>query len=326
MKNTKNGRGIGKGLAIFIVLFIVLYGIIYVAPKVSDAFTRTYIAEYGTLEADQRVPCVFVRKEQVYKAQTGGKIERKAEEGQLLRAGNTVITLGNTELRNDSRGVVSYFFDGYESRLTPENAARLHKDFLSEYEDNDENKVEEAAKSSAEPGNVLFKIIDNSKWYMVCWLTEDEAAAFQAGRDITVEPEKGVTVIMTVESVTRQGDDIQLILSCDRNYENFDKYRVKECRLISSSGTGIILNTDSISEENGVKGVYVVDKYRNANFTPVNVLFSWNGKTVVSKDYFLDEEGEQVATVGSYAEVLKKAKTKDKNDTEGTETTKDTKE
>lgn len=58
-------------------------------------------------------------------------------------------------------------------------------------------------------------------------------------------------------------------------------------------------------EEDGVKGVYVMDKVGNAVFTHVSILSSYKGQTVVEKNYYYDSEGQYVETVQSYDEILK---------------------
>ncbi len=306
MKNTNNNLKTKKGLIIFLALVIILYVIIYVVPKVSDIFTQTYIAEYGTLEVSEKTECVFVRDETVYKAQSGGSVKQEAQEGTLLRVGSPVVSVGDSVQYNEKKGVVSYHYDGFESKATPETMTELGISFISEYKES--AGVQETVSKTAESGNVIYKIIDNSCWYLVCWFDEDKASAFEEGRKVTVDFGDGNRIPMNVSSIAAQDNKVRVIFSCNRNYEDFDKYRIKECTIISSSYSGIILNTDSITEKDGVKGVYVVDKYNQANFTPIKILSSQNGKTVVEKNYFYDEEGKQVETVGTYAEILKSGK------------------
>ena len=107
-----------------------------------------------------------------------------------------------------------------------------------------------------------------------------------------------------------QGEKNRVILSCDRYYEKFDRIRTGTCRLIRASRNGIILYSDSITEENGVKGVYVMSKrVDRATFVPVKILLSDGEKTVVEKDYFTNDAGQKTATVENYDEILKKPDT-----------------
>ena len=291
MKKAKINFTAKKGLIVFFILFILLYTIIYIVPTVFDIFTQTYIAEYGTLEVKEEATCVFVRDEKVYKAQSSGKVERKAESGDLLRSGEVVAALGGQDQINDMRGIVSYRYDGYEDRLNSENMTQLEKSFISEYKEAG-SAVHDAATGTAEAGDVLFKMIDNSSWYLVCWMSEEKASIFTEGSSVSAKMDEADQIPMSVESIVKQGDSVQIIT----------------CELVASAYSGIILNSDSIVEEDGVKGVYVVDKFNNENFVPVNVLSSQGGKTVVEKNFFHDQEGNRVETISAYDEILKSGK------------------
>ncbi len=307
MKKTKSNFKPKKGLLVFIALFILLYIIIYVVPTVFDIFNQTYVAQYGTLDIKEETECVFVRDEQVYKAPSGGTVDRKAEEGELLRSETLAVTVGNHEQYIEKKGIISYRYDGYENKINTENMTLLKKSFLKEYQEK-QGTTKEAISGTAESGDVIFKIIDNSQWCLVYWLSEEDAAIFEEGRGVSVKVDEDVTVKMTVKSITKQGDDVQIILSCNRNYDGFDKHRIKHCTIVASSYSGIILNTDSIVEKDGVKGVFVVDKFNNENFTPIKILSSQGDKTVIEKNYFHDAEGNRVESVQTYSEILKQAK------------------
>ena len=66
-----------------------------------------------------------------------------------------------------------------------------------------------------------------------------------------------------------------------------------------------MLETSSIAEEDGTKGVYVKDKFGNYNFTPISILAQDGEVTAVEKNYFYDSEGKTVSTVKNYDEILK---------------------
>lgn len=290
---------------ILIALFFVLYSIIYIVPKVSDIFTVTYSAQYGTLEDSFKTDCVIIRDEKVFKSQTSGNVDRKADAGDLLRAGRTIVTVGGREHKTDMKGLVSYYYDGYESQLTPEKIDSLSKSFVSSFKEAS-GEVKPTAKGSVESGTPVYKIIDNKRWYLVCWVDKETSERIKEGSNLNVVFDEDTRIQMTVDSVKKQDGNYQMVFSCNRNYNDFDKYRILECTVISSSNSGIILETDSICEKDGKKGVYVVDKYGEANFVPISILSSADGKTVVVKNYFYDSKGNSVATVKSYDIVLKR--------------------
>lgn len=295
-----------KGVLIFALLFIAFYVLIYVVPTVSDIFQQTYIAEYGTLDVSYETDCIFVRGESLYKAPSAGSVDRKVNAGDLMRPGSLIATVGGKEMYNNESGIVSYYYDGFEDKITPDKLADIKKSFFDEFKEGP--GVQDAVSDKAESSNVIFKIVDRSKWYLVCWLDSKDAERFTEGSRITVDFKDGNSVKMSVYSASKDEKQTKIVLSCDRYYESFDRYRVKECSVIYSSNSGIIVNTDSICKKDGQTGVYVIDKFGKANFTPVLVYATNGNKSVVARNYFYDSEGYPVETVKNYIEILKKPK------------------
>lgn len=303
-KKTQNNNSKWKICIIgFLLIFAALYIYIYVVPRVSDIFVETYVAEYGTLESGVETKCLFVRDERVYKAQSAGDVDRVIGQGRLMRTGSKIVTIAGTGYYTESRGVVSYFYDGLENSLTPDNIESITQTSLEKTQ-NDEFKVNDC-KMEPSAGDVIFKIVDNKEWYLLAWVDVDKADGFEEGHNVTVDFKDGTRLKMKLKALTDESGKKKLVLSCNRYYEFFDKYRAKNCRLIRSSRSGILLETSSITEENGMKGVYVKDKLGNYNFTPISVLTGDGEITVVEKNYFYDSEGKTVSTVKNYDEILK---------------------
>ena len=298
-------------LLAYAVVFVILYVIIYVVPRVSGIFLETYTAEYGTLEVSQESSYMAVRDEKLYVSDNGGAVSRAAAQGRLMRKNSHIVDVGGVKHYSQQKGIVSYYYDGLEGVYTPENMQTITE---ADLELTDEEKqtyaVRECSQDIVESGSPIFKIVDNKEWYLVCWLSAAEAEDIEAGRSITVEFVDGKQLKMKVMQVNPQGQNRQLILSCNRYYEKFDSIRSGTCRLIKSSKSGIIVDSDSIVEEDGQKGVYVMSKQLDeASFVPVKVLLSHGDKTVVEKNYFINVEGQKVSTVENYDEILKKPPT-----------------
>ena len=307
---TKNNR-LKLMLLAYAVVFVILYVIIYVVPRVSGIFLETYTAEYGTLEVSQESSDMAVRDEKLYVSDNGGAVSRAAAQGRLMRKNSHIVDVGGVKHYSQQKGIVSYYYDGLEGVYTPENMQTITE---ADLELTDEEKqtyaVRECSQGTVESGSPIFKIVDNKEWYLVCWLSAAEAEDIEAGRSITVEFDDGKQLKMKVMQVNPQGQNRQLILSCNRYYEKFDSIRSGTCRLIKSSKSGIIVDSDSIVEEDGQKGVYVMSKQLDeASFVPVKVLLSHGDKTVVEKNYFINVEGQKVSTVENYDEILKKPPT-----------------
>ena len=325
MKKKKTTKGTRRTIAIYLFILAVLYVMIYVVPQVSDIFVETYTAEYGTLQVTDDATCLFVRNEKTYSAKSAGSVDRVVKAGRLMRSGANIVNVGSLAYHSDMKGIVSYYHDGLETVYTPETMTALTSAALSR-EKQDANPVKKASSKDAAAGDVLFKIVDNQKWYLLCWLKADVAEKYKEGKNITVDFQDGkgdqeaTQLKMHIDSRTVQGDEVMLILSCNRHYEDFDQYRVKDCTLIASQTSGIFLETDSIVEEDGQKGVYVVDKLGNYNFTPIRILGQDGSVTVVEKNYFYDAEGYAVSTVQNYYTILRpEPEEEEPADSEGTE-------
>ena len=311
MEKKKTTKGTRRTIALYLLVLIVLYVIIYVVPQVTDIFVTTYSAEYGVLQVEDDAECLFVRNEKIYTAQSGGNVERIIGAGRLMRTGSHIVDVGSSKYYSDMKGIVSYYYDGYETVFAPDTMDSLTYSDFQQARGEEAHPVTEAADGTAASGDVLFKIVDNQEWYLLCWLDPEQAEKYIEGNTVTVSFADGdqdgqaAEVKTKIKAVTEQGERYKVILSCNEYYAAFDRYRVKECQLITSDYSGILLQTDSIAKQDGQAGVYVVDKMGNYNFTPVKILAQDGDQTIVEKNYYYDEEGNTVETVKSYDEIKK---------------------
>lgn len=308
MKKKRNNITTKQAVVIFVALFAIFYALIYVVPTVTDIFKQTYIAEYGTIEISRDTEGIIVRDEKTYVTNNGGKVKREVEAGELMKANRHIVTVGGQAMYNEGIGIVSYYYDTFEKSINSETLDGINKEFFTTFKES--AGVQKAVSGTAEAGNVVFKIIDRTKWHLVCWLAAEDEEVFYEGRTVTVAFDEENQVQMEVASVEKEGKEIKVVFSTNRDYSDFDQYRIKECTITASSSSGIIVNTDSIVEKDGVQGVYIIDKYGKENFTPIQIYASREDKTVVAKNYFYDSEGYPVETIQNYDEVLKSGKNK----------------
>ncbi len=304
-KKTKKNSNIKSKIwiAAAVLLFILLYLYIYVVPNVSDIFVDTYTAEYGSLQTGVSAECVLIRDEQVYRAQSSGSAQRHIAQGKLVRRNSKILSLAGKAYRNEERGIVSYCYDGLESELTADSIYSVTESILKKAA-TDEFRVNDCKSKNIAAGDCLFKIVNNEEWYLCTWISEGEARGFEQGSSVTLELDDASDLKARVASVSKEGNKYKLVLSCNRYYEFFDKYRTRKCRIIYSDKTGILLKSDSITEFDGQKGVYVKDKFGSYNFIPISILAD-DGQTAVAENtYFYNEDGVAVATVKNYDEIL----------------------
>ena len=332
MKSGKKNYKLRLAAVLLFVMIAVLYVLIYIAPKFSDAFVETYTATYGTLDVDKTVDYLCVRNERVHTADNSGTVDRTVKSGVLRRKGSEIMKVGGTTYRSQIRGIVVYTYDGLEKKFTSEKMMDLKETSLHP-KTNDKgelkNPLKKCSKKSVSQGDPVFRIVDNTAWYLVTWVSKEEAKDFVQGRRVTVEfdDEDKSTIQCRIyyvegseensgdsgtdekaeDSKDKKSEKVKIILSCDRYMKGFTRLRYGEMRIILEQKTGIILDTSSIVEdENGQKGVYVQNKYGKYVFTPISIIAQVGDKTVVENRTYYDSETDKIiATVRDYDSIKK---------------------
>lgn len=313
-----------KTIAIFIVALALLYIIIYIVPKVTGVLTPTYIAEYGEMQIADKTTGYIVRKENVYTAPMGGKANRYIEEGTLIRPGTSVMEitgssdkdaaerysdilsrLGSSEVISstvtESSGVVSYYADGYETKLTPETMERCNLEYCNKLESKEAVSLDRSRIAGGEP---IFKVVDRSKWYIICFVDEKSLDRYEKGTDVKVQFEDDF-VGAYVYKVDKQDGKVRIILETDYYYEKFTQLRWAEVKIITYDEMGLIVENKSIAEKKGKKGVYVRNKSDEYDFTPIKIYASDGDNSLIADDIYYDEKGKAVQTVDIYDEILR---------------------
>lgn len=314
---------------IYFLILIILYIMIYVFPKVTGVLQPTYNITYGEMKLSDTTDGYVVRNEKLYLTSRGGNTNYYIEEGDLLRTGSTVMDVeGSTDSEISSRfegviervgdaaattgsysvedgGVVYYFADGYEGQLTPGNMGKKDKSFYDQLRQKDVVSLNREKVNAGEP---VFKIVDRTKWYMVCYIPKEHRSRYKVGNRISVEFDD-VSLRTTVRSRKNEGEFCKIILTTDHFYGRFGEMRViNDVHLVTYEERGLLVENKSIVEEKGQKGVYVQDKVGNVSFVPIKVIKSDGEKSLVYDTRFYDEKGKEHRTVKIYDVVLRNPK------------------
>ena len=328
-----------KTIVLFALTLVVLYSIIYIVPKVNGAMIPSYIAEYGQLKIYDETTAYFVRNEKVYLAADTGDTNYFFKEGSLVRKGGKIMevkpngqtgktdsdgnpigpdksyqkvldNLGNkTVVREDyktkSVGVVSYYVDGYEKGLTPKNMKKKGESFFKQLSQKD---VMALRRDSVIAGEPVFKIVDRTEWFLVCFVDVEHLERYEIGKRIKVELEDDV-LDFRVYRASKVGGKAKITLRTDYYYEKFAETRVADVSLVTYDESGVIIENSSIAEEEGRKGVYVKGKNDEFFFVPVQIYATDGEKSLIADDFYydLERDGEMVITVEVYDEILKNA-------------------
>ncbi len=313
---------------IFIPLLIALYVVIYVVPGVTGALTDTKVLEYGTLRVTDEVTCYLVRNEQVHVSPVSGNIGYYIKDGALVKKGTQILTVDgaalseqeanaeskyadilqrlggenvSTDFLTGTKGVVSYFVDGYENVFTPENMKNLKYDIVKNYNVSEDNLVRNTTKK----GEPLFKICDSSNWHIICWVKEGNVSKYSVDKKVTVELPKG-EITATVSDIIPDGDMWLVVLDTNKYYEEFGRVRKQDATIVTSNYSGIIIENASMTTSGSAVGVYVKSKSGEYEFTPVRVITTDGQNSLVEVSYYYDDEGKTVNTVEIYDEILRK--------------------
>ncbi|MDD4376588.1 MAG: HlyD family efflux transporter periplasmic adaptor subunit [Eubacteriales bacterium] len=317
-----------KPIIIYILVLIILYVFIYVIPSITGALVRTYTVEYGNLQVVDEAIGYFVRNEKVYIATSSGKPNMYIKQGTLIRKGTSVMEVTGSEegeindkyqhiLSNNrgnyvsdynyvsqAEGVVSYYADGYETLLTADNMSKMT---LAKLDSVTEKNVLKLERNSCIKGEPVFKIIDNARWYLLCFVDTVNKDRYIVDDEITVSfPDDEIRA--KVKDIIEQGSKTLIILETNRYYEKFDRLRVADVKLITSDTNGLIVENTSITKVGKQQGVYVKNTSNSYEFVPVSVITTDGKYSVVEKSFYYDSEGNTVTTISTYDEILKAPK------------------
>ncbi len=311
---------------IYIFVMVCLAVIIYVVPSVTGMLTPTEILPYGNLTETDTATCYFVRDEKVYLAEASGIINYYFEDKTKVRRNSTILTVtrrnvqreGESEFaqiitklgsdavtksdyKSEFNGVISYSIDGYEGYFTPGNILDLDYDKVKELPIDEPVNLTRETVYRDEP---IYKICDNDKWYITCWVSAGNSVKYQKGRTVRLQLPLG-QLRATVTEIAAKGDMWQIVFETDRSYEDFATLRVAEVEIITSDYSGIIVPNRSIAAVDGQVGVYVKQRTGDYTFTPIKIIASDGENSAVASSYFYDDEGQRVNSVNIYDEILK---------------------
>lgn len=319
-----------KQIVIFILAILILYVVTEAIPGFVSKATPTTTIEYGNLLVEDDVTCYALRDETVYAAPSAGSVKYSIDEGTQIKVGKEVLTFQSSKSDTDPekdikfqdiadrlgdkavsenitkanrKGVFSTYIDGYESYFTAENFDKITEAKAMERK----GKIEDVKSSDVDKGQPLYKIADQSQWHMICWIDGEDISRYQVGADVTVrfDEERADDVVFTAEKISEEGEKWKLLLSSNRYYKDFAKFRDLDVKLITTDIDGIIIDNKYLTTKDGKTGVYVVQTTGDPKFVQIKALGTDGEKTVVSENTFYDEEGQMVETVKVYDEILK---------------------
>ncbi len=315
-------------IIIYIIAFVVLYVMIYILPDVLGTLKSSYAVQYGELSVKEDAVGVIVRDENVYTSATSGRANYLIRENDLVRVGTKVIDITGEKHESDegllelgkkvknvavntgdytsqADGLVAYNCDGYEGKFRLDKISSITENKINNIKAEEVVNLKRQMIGNKEP---IFKVVDRSKWNIVCFLSDKSHIKYKEGDGIKVGIENAgekASVIMSIESVTKKKGKIKLVLESDRFYKGLTRDRKVNLKLVDSVNRGLIVRNSSLTKDKkGVQGVMVKDKVGNFVFKPVQVIATDGENSVVTSNVFYDKSGKAVDTIVTYDQVL----------------------
>ncbi|MDR0425106.1 MAG: hypothetical protein LBH39_06650 [Clostridiales Family XIII bacterium] len=325
-------------IALYLLAVVSLYFMLFVVPDVMGALKKTSVLEYGNLTISDEVTGYIAREETVYIADRSGKVVYYVGEGAKVRRDAKILDItGGVPQQPDDEGgsgagraayarlmanmsgsgvaleynaapfggVISYFVDGYEKLFSPENIANLNKAAAERAAGEVENITRHEGDFALQ-GEPIYKIVDNSSWYIVFWLDKESKSIvnYKTGANVSIGlPDASVKGV--VADIIDQGGHWMVTLSSDRYYEAFARLRRTEAIITSTEYSGIIVENASIAIRDGQPGVYVRRRSGDYEFMPISIKNSDGVESVVESSTFVSSDGKTVNTVNVYEEILR---------------------
>lgn len=167
---------------------------------------------------------------------------------------------------------------------------------LCKYSDVTENKITPSAvnkilnKDVKITDNAYGKIVSQHTWYFVFNMSFAQSSKIKVRSEVYVDfPEKGITDIpMTVASMTRDGDNVALVLKCRTMNSELLSLRIEEAEVKIGSYKGCKISNEALVSQNAVMGVYIYSG-NCAIFKPIDIIYHGDDY-VIANALLIDEE------------------------------------
>lgn len=220
-----------------------------------------------------------------------------------IAVGSSNLLVGESEpIYADVSGILTYYLDGFESDLTYEKILRLDYDQIELLDINPE-KVNTKGISEGDP---LFKIIDDSSWYLIIMVENGKQNEFDENK--LLEVQIGDRIIKGyIELIFSSSNRVAIAIKFTEVVEDFHKVRFMNAKITQDTFKGLKILKQSLVEKNSKIGVLVVDKYKNIIFKPVNIIKEEGIYAIVKEGSFykmVNNENTKIDTVNSYDNVI----------------------
>ncbi|MDD6920673.1 MAG: HlyD family efflux transporter periplasmic adaptor subunit [Eubacteriales bacterium] len=317
-----------KLIILYLIVVAILFLITQILPRLVHEATTTTVLEYGEISVNTKTTGYILRDETVYGTSVQGDVKYLIKEGILVKVGENIIqfmqtkpkegekakkspyddiaeNLGkamitsgiNTSLR---KGIFSHFIDGNETYFTYANVDKI----TNETAEKKSSKVIEIDKDKAVKNQPLYKIADQSKWWILCWINTEDASKYSEGYKYNIEI-NGDRVEFILDKKVEDGKKTKMLFHTSRYYKDFAKLRKIDIKIIVVDKKGLIVDNKSIGRKDGKPVVNLLGKDGKFTLVRVSTIETDGKKSIVKENMFEDENGKLINTVNVYDEIEK---------------------
>lgn len=197
-------------------------------------------------------------------------------------------------------GVLTYKIDGYEDFLTIDNLYNINYDEISDFLFEESSLV----KSSVIAKDKLFKIVDNANYFIAAIVSNDEIDTYKNVQSISAMID-GKTYKGEVYDVFTNQKNAVAVIQLREGFDGFFNRRVINCSIVRENYRGLKIYMDSIVNQEGQIGVYVVNKERKLIFVPIKILGYDEEFAIVYNEQYYDSNTGVVRSIKANQEVVR---------------------
>lgn len=221
-------------------------------------------------------------------------INKKEEINKL----NNKIEKNSDILQTNKSGIISYKFDGNESKYNIDNISELTIDDI-EYTENE--YIDILNEGVIKHGQPIARIINNIKQYLAIVVEENEIMNFKENNSVIIR-DKNNQINAKVHNIYTKNDKNVVVFEISEQNIEINDTRVAEFDIIYKSIEGIKIPKSSIVKKDNVEGVYIVSETGSAKFIEIKGT-SYENEEFIVIDYYKNEI-EGVKTIDIYDEII----------------------
>lgn len=221
-------------------------------------------------------------------------INKKEEINKL----NNKIEKNSDILQTNKSGIISYKFDGNESKYNIDNISELNIDDI-EYTENE--YIDILNEGVIKHGQPIARIINNIKQYLAIVVEENEIMNFKENNSVIIR-DKNNQINAKVHNIYTKNDKNIVVFEISEQNIEINDTRVAEFDIIYKSIEGIKIPKSSIVKKDNVEGVYIVSETGSAKFIEIKGT-SYENEEFIVIDYYKNEI-EGVKTIDIYDEII----------------------